>query len=54
MAPVGEHSQKPEEARRRIERLVGGPCLELFGREERENWTVWGNQMTTVDKQASR
>jgi N6-adenosine-specific RNA methylase IME4 len=32
VAPVGEHSEKPEEVRRRIERLYRGPYLELFGR----------------------
>jgi N6-adenosine-specific RNA methylase IME4 len=33
MAPLGElHSEKPEEVRRRIERLVAGPRLELFAR----------------------
>jgi N6-adenosine-specific RNA methylase IME4 len=45
LAPKGEHSAKPEEVRRRIERLVPGPRLELFGRAEVENWFVWGNQV---------
>jgi len=31
-APVGEHSANPAEVRHRIERLVGGPYLELYGR----------------------
>jgi N6-adenosine-specific RNA methylase IME4 len=43
MAPVGEHSEKPEEAHKRIERLVTGPYLELFARAERPGWTTWGN-----------
>lgn len=42
-APRREHSQKPEEAYARIERLVAGPYLDLFGRKPREGWTVWGN-----------
>jgi N6-adenosine-specific RNA methylase IME4 len=43
IAPVAEHSEKPEEARRRIERLYPGPYLELFARRERPGWTTWGN-----------
>jgi len=45
MAPVGEHSAKPEEARRRIERLFPGPYLELYGRKSAPGWTVWGNEI---------
>lgn len=44
VAPRREHSRKPDEIHDRIERLVGGPYLELFARAPRENWTVWGNQ----------
>lgn len=44
-APVGPHSAKPEEYRERVDRLSGGPTLELFGRTPRANWTVWGNQI---------
>jgi N6-adenosine-specific RNA methylase IME4 len=43
MAPVGEHSAKPEEARLRIERLFACPYLELYSRKEAPGWTVWGN-----------
>lgn len=42
-APRREHSRKPDEIHNRIERLVAGPYLELFGRRQRANWTVWGN-----------
>jgi len=45
MAPVGPHSAKPDEAYRRMERLFGGPYLELFARKERPGWTVWGNEI---------
>lgn len=31
---------KPEEARRRIERLVAGPYLDLFADRPRDGWTV--------------
>lgn len=45
IAPVGEHSQKPAEARHRIERLYGDvPRIELFGRQRVPGWSVWGNQ----------
>ena len=43
-APIREHSRKPDETHERIERLVAGPYLELFGREQRPGWTVWGNE----------
>jgi N6-adenosine-specific RNA methylase IME4 len=45
VAPVGKHSSKPEEAAERIERLVDGPYLEMFGRRPRDGWTVWGNEV---------
>jgi N6-adenosine-specific RNA methylase IME4 len=44
-AAVGEHSAKPEEVRRGIERLVEGPYLELYGRKPVAAWTVWGNEI---------
>ena len=46
MSPVGEHSRKPEETNARIERLLGGPYLELFARRPMAGWTVWGNDIT--------
>lgn len=39
------HSQKPEEAIERIERLCYGPYLEMFGRTERPGWTSWGDEV---------
>lgn len=44
IAPAREHSRKPDGIHERIERLVAGPYLELFARQKREGWTVWGNQ----------
>lgn len=46
LAPVGEHSAKPQEVRRRIERLFPGPYLELYARSEAPGWTVWGNEIS--------
>jgi N6-adenosine-specific RNA methylase IME4 len=42
--PLREHSRKPDGVHERIERLVAGPYLELFARQERPGWTVWGNE----------
>jgi N6-adenosine-specific RNA methylase IME4 len=50
LTPVGEHSAKPEEVRRRIERLVAGPYLELFAREQRPGWVAWGDQINKSDQ----
>jgi N6-adenosine-specific RNA methylase IME4 len=46
LSPVGEHSVKPDEARTRIERLLPGPYLELYGRQPMPGWSVWGNQIS--------
>lgn len=41
-----EHSRKPDEARERIEELVGDvPKIELFARQAYENWDCWGNEV---------
>jgi hypothetical protein len=45
IAPVGEHSEKPDEVYRRIERLFPGPYLELFARKPRAHWTTWGDEI---------
>lgn len=42
--PRREHSRKPEEAYRRIEGFCGGPRLEMFARNQRPGWEVFGNQ----------
>lgn len=44
-----EHSRKPDEVATRIEKLVDGPYLELFGRESRRGWDSWGDQITLFD-----
>ena len=45
VAPVMEHSRKPDEIQERIERLVPGPYLELYARRERAGWQTWGNEL---------
>src|SRR5262245_46595125 len=44
--PKREHSRKPDCVHERIERLVAGPYLELFARQERPGWITWGNETT--------
>lgn len=39
-----EHSRKPDEIYPIIESCSRGPYLELFAREKKPNWTVWGNE----------
>jgi N6-adenosine-specific RNA methylase IME4 len=41
----GSISDYPNEAYRRMERLYGGPYLELFARKPRESWKTWGNEV---------
>ena len=45
VAPVMEHSHKPDEVYDRIERLVEGPYLELYARRERPGWVSWGDEL---------
>lgn len=43
---VEDHSKKPEEARRRIEALMGDvPKIELFARRTSPGWDIWGNEI---------
>ena len=45
-APIGRHSQKPEETRDRIVELMGDlPRVELFAREKADGWASWGNEI---------
>lgn len=52
-APRREHSRKPEEAVRRLERLAPGPGAELFARTRRPGWDCWGNQVDTFPSEES-
>ncbi len=42
--PRREHSRKPEQFFKSVERLASGPYLELFSRTEREGWSTFGNE----------
>ena len=42
-APRGsKHSEKPEEFYKLVESCSYEPYIDIFGRKEREGWTVWG------------
>lgn len=48
VCPVERHSKKPDEARDRIEALMGDlPRIELFARQETPGWEVWGNEVNS-------
>lgn len=44
-APRGRHSEKPEEARKIIERICSGPYVELFSRKKADGWICLGNEI---------
>ena len=49
-APLRQHSQKPDEVRAGIERLVAGPYLELFARTTAPGWaTAYSPQAGMLD-----
>jgi N6-adenosine-specific RNA methylase IME4 len=54
IAPRREHSRKPDEQYGRIERMYEGPRLELFGRQERPGWDVFGNETEKFTSLAPR
>lgn len=46
IAPVREHSRKPDEAFVAAETLIPDTQrLELFARQRRSNWSAWGNEI---------
>jgi len=51
IAPRREHSRKPGEFFRRVERYCDGPYCELFARERRFNWDSWGDQVDRFPSQ---
>lgn len=54
VAPVGEHSAKPPEVRRRIVELFGDlPRIELFARESAPGWAALGNALDGRDIRAA-
>jgi N6-adenosine-specific RNA methylase IME4 len=45
IAPVREHSRKPDEVYARIEEFCAGPFVEIFARMRRPGWTSLGNEL---------
>ena len=50
VAPVREHSRKPDEMRAMCEQLWDGPFIELFARQSAAGWRSWGNQIDKFDE----
>ena len=47
LAPIEEHSKKPDVVRDKIVELAGDlPRVELFARQSTPGWDVWGNEVT--------
>ncbi len=53
VAPVREHSRKPDAMRADLERLWPGQRLELFGRQQSPGWDVWGNETGKFNSDAA-
>lgn len=55
LAPVREHSRKPDEYRSRVERYIGPGIrvAELFARESRPGWDAWGNEVGKFDAETA-
>jgi N6-adenosine-specific RNA methylase IME4 len=51
VSPIGRHSEKPQEARKRIEKLLLGPYFEAFGRAAAPGWWIWGAEQPPLMKQ---
>lgn len=45
VAPVREHSRKPDQMFDAIEALYDGPYAEVFSRTERPGWDCWGDEV---------
>lgn len=45
VAPRGQHSEKPKEMYEMIEKVSYAPYIELFARNQRAGWDVWGNEV---------
>jgi N6-adenosine-specific RNA methylase IME4 len=52
IAPRREHSRKPDAFYDRVIQYSEGPRLELFGRQSRDGFDVWGDQSTLFDNDA--
>lgn len=44
VAPVREHSRKPDDQYDMVEALYAGPYAEIFSRNSRPGWDCWGDE----------
>ncbi len=44
-APRGGHSAKPDVFYERVREFSAGPRLEMFARQERDDFEGWGNEL---------
>jgi N6-adenosine-specific RNA methylase IME4 len=52
VAPIREHSRKPDATRDMLDRMVpDGDRLEMFAREAAPGWQAWGNQVDLFSPQ---
>lgn len=49
VAPIREHSRKPDAVYEMIERASPGPYLEIFARQHRNGWDAWGDETDKFD-----
>ncbi len=52
IAPVREHSRKPDEIYGRVEALSNGPYIELFARQQWPGWTWVGDEVGKFQREA--
>lgn len=52
VAPIREHSRKPDEQYEIVEQLFEGPYCEVFSRSTRPGWDSWGNEVGKFDAAA--
>lgn len=48
------HSRKPSNLHELIEKASPGLHLEIFAREERENWITWGNEIKETNNEKEK
>lgn len=53
VAPRREHSRKPDEFYERVQQFAPGPYLEIFSRQQRPGWDVWGDEAQKFDEVAA-
>jgi len=52
-APVSSHSEKPDIFYERVKNATPGPRLEMFARDSRDGFDVWGDEVDGGDSDGS-